>query len=66
MGATNGSAPGLLSSVRPAREFGALATYDGVSGGMSGNGVGCDTIEGGCEVFHTQAGLGEFITCKEV
>ena len=32
MDGINGSAPGTVSSVSPAREFGALARNDGVSG----------------------------------
>ena len=46
MGGTKGSAPGTVSSVRPAREFGALARKAGVSGTVV-EGESCDRSDVG-------------------
>jgi hypothetical protein len=53
IGGTKGSAPGTVSSVRPALEFGALARKEGVSGSIVAEWeiTGC-TVEGGGAHIH--------------
>ena len=62
MGGIKGSSPGTVSSVRPAREFGALARKAGVSGAVV-EGETAERSEVG-EVVQVQPG--ELINCIEV